>query len=118
MVGIVWVLSAFFAVSGAVKVTGKPVALADRQLNRYFRPYGFNERVMRAIGVIEVIGAVAVWFYDTDALGLAAPTLLVAITLGAIFFHIRNDRVRHAVPATIMFVLSLTVLMVAGAGRI
>ncbi|SDK99980.1 DoxX-like family protein [Aliiruegeria lutimaris] len=74
-----------------------------------FVKYGLNRQIMALVGVVELFGAVAIWFQGGlfGSLGAAA---LLGTSLGAIGCHLIWDTWKDGVPAMITATLSALVL--------
>lgn len=87
-----------------------------QSMEEEFRVYGFSRRFMYIIGATKVTLAVLL------LVGLWVPTLAAfagfvmgALMLAAVLMHFKvHDPVRKAVPAFLMFVMSLLVFVLAG----
>ena len=101
------VLSASFVFASSIKILGWQKTIFETQL-AFFEKYGLNRTLMAAVGVVELAGAVLLW--APPAARPAGATLILATSLGAIYFHLRFDTWRDGVPAMVTAILSLLVL--------
>ena len=97
------ILTAFFIFAGSIKVFGWQKTIFEVQL-KFFESYGLNRPVMALVGVIEISGALTLWF--SGYLGLLGALALAATSAGAIFFHLVFDSWKNAIPAMVTLVLS------------
>ncbi|KII76212.1 DoxX family protein [Vibrio renipiscarius] len=105
-------LIAFFLFASFVKTVGMPKKIFTLQLE-FFHNYGLNRIAMFLVGIIEAIGAITMLL----GISLANPKLsaigasLTAFTsIGAIFFHLRFDTWKDAVPSMVTLTLSFMVV--------
>ncbi len=105
---VVALLSAFFLLASSLKLTGWHRKIFETQL-AMFESYGLNRQAMFVVGLIELFGAVCIWFQGSwlGPLGAAA---LLATSIGAIFCHLVFDTLKDGVPAMITAALSAFVL--------
>ncbi len=108
---IIGLLAAFFIFAGSIKLLGWQKMIFEKQLE-FFHSYGLNRQMMALVGVVELIGATSIWF-QSSALGLMGAVLLLATSLGAIFFHLRFDSWKDGVPAMVTLILSGVVIFLA-----
>ena len=108
-----WILTALVSLAflffGSMKITGAPATIFKEQKENYFDNYGINRTQIRLIGLLEVIGAIAVWFWSSNMsqIALFGNLLLMAVTAGAMFFHSKYDSLtKDGLPAIIQFVLN------------
>jgi len=89
-------------------MTGWQKKVFETQL-AMFESYGLNRQVMFVVGLVELFGAVCIWFQGSwlSTLGTAA---LLATSVGAILCHLVFDTWRDGVPAIITATLSAFVL--------
>jgi uncharacterized membrane protein YphA (DoxX/SURF4 family) len=100
-------LTAIFVFASSIKLLGWQKTIFETQL-RFFEKYGLSRSHMGATGVVELAGAVLLWVPEgARALGAL---LILATSLGAIFFHLRFDTWRDAMPAMVTATLSAMVL--------
>lgn len=104
-------LGLFFLFAGTVKVFGVPEKMFNMQKERYFDQYGIDRNGIRAIGLAEYFGGITVWFWSVHPIALAGLAVLVIVTGGAIFYHLRYDTPQEAGPAIVMLTLSGTLLL-------
>ncbi len=74
-----------------------------------FVKYRLNRQIMALVGVVELFGAVVIWFQGSllGPLGAAAP---LGTSLGAIGYHLIWDTWKDAAPAMIAAALSVFVI--------
>ncbi len=112
---VLWILivlvSLFFLFTGSIKVLQQPKKLFDYQFETYFKKFGIARAQVRFIGLAELIGAILLYFSQNPITGLLGPLLLMFVTVGAIFFHLRHGVLQDAMPALVMFVLSALIMV-------
>ena len=81
-----------------------------------FRVYGFSRRFMYVIGAIKVTLAVLLLIgFWVPQLAAFAGFVMGALMLAAVLMHVKvHDPVKKAVPAFLMFLMSLLVFVLAG----
>ncbi len=96
---------------GVVKIFGRPPKLFKEQKKKFFDKYGIDRKGIRSIGFAEIMGGVAVLFWNQNVLvaRTGAITLLL-VTAGAIYFHFVFDKKPEPQAAITMFVLSAVFL--------
>ena len=109
------VLAAGFVMAGLAKLRGK----AD--LNATRDRLGVSESLWRAIGGLEILGAVGVFIGLLDDggvewIGVLAALGLIIITIGAAAHHRRaGDPPKELVPAAVMLVLAVLYVILLAA---
>ena len=101
-------LSAFFLFASSIKILGWQKIIFETQLAMFVK-YGLNRSIMAFVGVIELFGAIAIWFQGSWIGPLGALALL-GTSLGAIGCHLIWDTWKDGVPAMITGLLSAFVL--------
>lgn len=112
MVVITILLILFFLFASSIKITGWQKMIFETQLE-FFGKYGLNRNHMLAVGFIECTASVLLIasFALNQAAMLAMGSLGIMLTsLGAIYFHLRFDTIKDAIPAIITLILSATLL--------
>ncbi len=103
----IWVITILtalaFAAAGTAKLMGVP------QLHASFGIMGLPSWFGYFIGFCELSGAIGLLIRPLSALAASG---LVAIMLGAIFFHVHYEVVSHAVPAIVLTVLLAIIIRV------
>jgi hypothetical protein len=102
-----FMLTIFFLFASSIKILGWQKKIFNLQLE-FFKKYGLNRQIMAAVGFVELFGALVIWLPGLP--GIAGTLALAATSVGAIFFHIRFDTWKDAVPAMITLTLSAGVL--------
>ncbi|EAS43089.1 hypothetical protein C9J48_13300 [Photobacterium profundum] len=102
--GIIVLLSAFFLFAGSIKLLGWQKMIFEKQIE-FFHSYGLNRQVMALVGVVELFGAITIWF-QSSILGLLGAMALLGTSLGAIYFHLRFDTWKDGIPAVMTLILS------------
>ncbi len=75
----------------------------------FMRNYGLNRQIFFLIGVIELAGAIAIWFQQ-QLPGLLGTGALFFVSVGAIGFHLVFDNWKSAIPATATAFLSAVLI--------
>lgn len=70
-----------------------------------FIKYGLNRQIMALVGLVELFGAIAVWFH-TSPVGPLGALAILGTSTGAIVFHLIYDTWKDGVPSMITLVLS------------
>ncbi len=96
-------LTAFFIFASSIKILGWQKAIFETQLELFIK-YGLNRALMGAAGCVELSGAILIWF--PGYLGLLGVLALFGTSAGAIFFHLRFDTWKEAIPAMVTLTLS------------
>lgn len=101
---IIGLLSVFFLFASSIKILGWQKKIFETQLAMFIK-YGLNRQVMALTGLIELFGAIAIWFHGSWIATLGALALL-ATSIGAIACHLIWDTWKDGVPAMITGILS------------
>lgn len=109
---IIGLLSAFFVFASSIKILGWQKFIFETQLAMFVK-YGLNRRIMALVGVVELFGAIAIWFQGSWIGPLGALALL-GTSVGAIGCHLIWDTWKDGVPAVVTGTLSA---IVAWSGR-
>lgn len=109
---IIAILSVFFLFACSIKILGWQKFIFETQLAMFIK-YGLNRQIMALVGVVELFGAIAIWFQDSW-LGPLGALALLGTSVGAIGCHLIWDTWKDGVPAMITGTLSV---IVAWAGK-
>ncbi|WP_406644289.1 DoxX family protein [Aliisedimentitalea scapharcae] len=101
-------LTVFFLFASSIKIFGWQDKIFQIQLEM-FKSYGLNRGIMRLVGMVELFGAIAIWFSGTIFSPLGAMALL-GTSIGAIGCHLIFDTWKQGVPAMITGTLSAVIL--------
>ena len=101
---IIGLLSAFFLFASSIKILGWQKFIFETQLGMFFK-YGLNRQIMALVGVVELFGAIAIWF-QVSWLGPLGALALLGTSIGAIGCHLIWDTWKDGIPAMITAVLS------------
>jgi hypothetical protein len=106
-------LTLFFIFAGSIKLLGWQTFIFETQL-KFFIKYGLNRSHMFYIGVIELSAAISLasaTILDFEILNVLGALGISFTSIGAIFFHLRFDTVKDAIPAIITLLLSTILIM-------
>ncbi|WP_047049540.1 DoxX family protein [Vibrio mexicanus] len=108
------ILILFFTFASSIKLLGWQKYIFDTQL-AFFEKYGLNRRMMGLVGVIELSASLLlILALSGSNFNLAkemGASLILVTSIGAIFFHLRFDTWRDAVPAIVTGIMSGLVLI-------
>ena len=108
----VGLLSAFFLFASSIKILGWQKMIFETQLAMFVK-YGLNRQIMALTGMVELFGAIAIWFQGSW-IGTLGALALLGTSVGAIGCHLIWDTWKEGVPAMITGTLSA---IVAWSGR-
>ena len=114
MTTITILLTLFFIFASSIKLLGWQNFIFETQLT-FFNKYGLNRIHMFIIGLIELSAAISLAvsiIFDFEVLNAIGASGIAFTSLGAIFFHLRFDSFKDAIPAIITLLLS-TILIVS-----
>ena len=104
------VLAVAFAAAGLIKITGKREQLLERM------PWvaDFSQGQVKAIGVVEVLGALGLVLPAVTGIApilvpIAAAGLAITSVIAAVMHLRRGDGVASIIPVTVLFVLAVFV---------
>lgn len=112
MVAITILLILFFLFASSIKITGWQKMIFDTQL-KFFSKYGLNRSHMLAVGLIECTASVfliASFALNQATMLALGSTGIMLTSLGAIYFHLRFDTIKDAIPAIITLIFSASLL--------
>tara|TARA_B110000238_G_scaffold66172_1_gene72652 strand:- start:3352 stop:3726 length:375 start_codon:yes stop_codon:yes gene_type:complete len=101
---IIGLLSAFFLFASSIKILGWQKFIFETQLGMFVK-YGLNRQIMALVGVVELFGAIAIWF-QVSWLGPLGALALLGTSIGAVGCHLIWDTWKEGIPAMITAVLS------------
>ncbi|WP_085297476.1 DoxX family protein [Cognaticolwellia mytili] len=107
-------LAFFFIFASSIKILGWQKFIFESQL-AFFKKYGLNRLQMLLIGIAELAAALLLIssIYLSNELLNGVGSIMIAFTsIGAIYFHLRFDTIKDAIPAMVTLVLS-TILIVS-----
>ncbi len=96
-------LSAFFLFASSIKILGWQKKIFEIQLG-FFEKYGLNRTIMLLVGIVELFGAIAIWFPAPWV--MQGAFAIFGTSIGAIFCHLRFDTWKDGIPAMVTLVLS------------
>jgi hypothetical protein len=108
MIFIMCLLTAFFVFASSIKIYGWQDKIFRIQLEM-FESYGLNRSIMRLVGIVELFGAITIWFTGSYLAPLGA-LALAGTSIGAIGCHLIFDTWKQGIPAMITLTLSAVVL--------
>lgn len=106
------VLITFFTFASSIKILSWQAFIFKTQLD-FFKKYGLNRFHMFLVGILELIAALLLTgslrteyeiLRDLGALAIALTSI------GAVFFHLKFDTIKDAIPALVTLTLSLILL--------
>ncbi len=113
MIMITVLLALFFTLASSIKITGWQKFIFETQLT-FFNKYGLRRVHMFLVGILELSAAIlllgSLIFEHKILNGLGAVTIAFT-SIGAIFFHLRFDTIKDAIPAIVTLLLSLTLIV-------
>lgn len=105
-------LAFFFTFASSIKILGWQKFIFETQLT-FFKKYGLNRNYMFLIGIIELAAAVSLTgslIFDHEILNVMGALGIALTSLGAIYFHLRFDTIKDAIPAIVTLSLSTVLL--------
>ena len=109
------IITVFFLYVGTVKVFGWPNAeMLAGQTRFFFDPYGLTRQMVVMIGVAEIFGGLTVSLHRVHWIGLLGAAILLTVSIGALFFHLRYDTFQTGMAAFRTMTLSAFVLSFGG----
>jgi len=105
---IVGLLSMFFLFASSIKILGLQKAIFEPQLAMFIK-YGLNRQIMMLTGIIELFGAITIWFQQSWVGSLGALALF-GTSVGAIFCHLYFDTWKEGVLAMVTGTMSAFVV--------
>jgi len=106
------VLLAFFSFASSIKLTGWQKKIFQIQLG-FFKNYGLSRTHMFLTGLIESASALCLLFsvlIDNSLLNALGAIGILFTSMGAIFFHLRFDTLKDALPAIVTLFLSVALV--------
>lgn len=113
MLIITLILSAFFVFASSIKLFAWQQFIFETQLT-FFKKYGLNRFYMRLVGLIELSAALLLAtsvIVNLALMQLLGAALIAITSIGAIYFHLRFDTFKDAIPAVITLTLSAVLLI-------
>lgn len=107
MIIAVYLLVAFFVFASSIKIFAWQKMIFDTQMGMICN-YGLTREHFRMIGVLELIGAVAL-FFSPSLIGFAGAVLIAFVSLGALTFHLRYDTWQQGIASMVTLTLSTLV---------
>lgn len=106
-------LSVFFLFASSIKILGWHKVIFETQLAMFIK-YGLNRQIMALVGVVELFGAIAIWFQGSWV-GTLGALVLLGTSVGAMGCHLTWDSWKEGLPAMITGTLSGIVARSGGA---
>ena len=110
---IIGLLSAFFVFASSIKILGWQKLIFETQLAMFLK-YGLNRQIMAFVGIVELFGAISIWFQGSW-IGTLGALALLGTSVGAIGCHLIWDTWKDGVPAMVTGTLSAIVAWSGGA---
>ncbi|NOC93866.1 DoxX family protein [Ruegeria sp. HKCCD6604] len=108
----VGLLSVFFLFASSIKIFGWQKFVFETQQAMFIK-YGLNRQIMALVGVVELFGAIAIWFQGSW-IGTLGALAILGTSIGAVGCHLIWDTWKEGVPAMVTGTLST---IVAWSGR-
>lgn len=105
---VVALLSAFFLLASSIKILGWQKKIFETQLAMFIK-YGLNRQIMALTGMVELFGAIAIWF-QYSWIGTLGALALLGTSVGAVFCHLYFDTWKDGVPAMLTGALSALIV--------
>jgi hypothetical protein len=108
MITITILLTIFFTFASSIKILAWQKYIFETQLS-FFKKYGLNRMHMFLIGIIELVAVltlVSSLIFNYEILNGLGALSLAMTSLGAIYFHLRFDTFKDAIPAIVTLMLS------------
>jgi hypothetical protein len=106
-------LTLFFIFASSIKILGWQKFIFETQLT-FFKKYGLNRLHMFFIGLIELSAAISLTssiIFNFDILNGIGALVIAFTSLGAIYFHLKFDTIKDAIPAIVTLLLSTILIM-------
>lgn len=105
-------LTIFFIFASSIKVLGWQHFIFETQLT-FFKKYGLNRLHMFIIGLVELSAAmflVSAIILDSSIFNTIGALIIAVTSIGAIYFHVKFDTIKDAIPAICTLLLSTTLV--------
>ncbi|MDK2596723.1 DoxX family protein [Pseudoalteromonas obscura] len=102
------VLGVFFTFASSIKILGWQKYIFETQ-QAFFRKYGLTRIHMFLVGIIELTAALSLLgslAYEHAILNCIGALCITLASVGAIFFHLKFDTLKDAIPAMVTLLLS------------
>lgn len=102
----------FFLFASSIKILGWQTFIFETQLT-FFKKYGLNRHDMFLVGLVELSASLLLTvsiFLNHELIQVFGALGITFTSLGAIYFHLKFDTVKDAIPAIVTLSLSVTVL--------
>ncbi|MBQ4811416.1 DoxX family protein [Pseudoalteromonas luteoviolacea] len=109
-------LTLFFVFASSIKLIGWQKLIFETQL-QFFNKYGLNRIHMFLIGLLELVAAILLLvtiFISNQQLNAMGAALIAFTSIGAIYFHLKYDTFKDAIPALITLILASTLILDSG----
>lgn len=106
------VLITFFTFASSIKLLSWQAFIFKTQLD-FFKKYGLNRFHMFLVGVLELIAALLLTgslITEYEILRDLGALAIALTSIGAVFFHLKFDTIKDAIPALVTLTLSLILL--------
>jgi len=103
----------FFLFASSIKILGWQKFIFETQLT-FFKKYGLNRIHMFLVGLIELSASILLMIsllFKHDEIQVLGALGISLTSLGALYFHLRFDTVKDAIPAIVTLTLS-TILLI------
>jgi len=106
------VLITFFTFASSIKLLSWQAFIFKTQLD-FFKKYGLNRFHMFLVGILELIAALLLTgslITEYEILRDLGALAIALTSIGAVFFHLKFDTIKDAIPALVTLTLSLILL--------
>lgn len=106
------VLITFFTFASSIKLLSWHAFIFKTQLD-FFKKYGLNRFHMFLVGILELIAALLLTgslITEYEILRDLGALAIALTSIGAVFFHLKFDTIKDAIPALVTLTLSLILL--------
>ena len=113
MITITILLAIFFTFASSIKILAWQKYIFETQLS-FFKKYGLNRMHMFLIGIIELVAVITLvssLIFNYEILNGLGALSLAMTSLGAIYFHLRFDTFKDAIPAIVTLMLSAILIV-------
>lgn len=114
MLAVSLLLTCFFLFASSIKIFAWQTLIFKTQLS-FFNKYGLSRTHMFLVGLLELLASlllISALVIGSLMLQSIAALIIAFTSIGAIYFHLRFDTVRDAIPAIVTLGLSMSLIMI------